>query len=57
MVAANLDRIERHRGTLTLDVRDKIGEQPLWDAANQRLIWCDNALGVIHEAKLDDSGG
>ena len=57
MVAARSESIERHRATLAIDTRDKIGEQPLWDERGQRLLWCDNALGVVHEAKPDDSGG
>lgn len=57
MVASRVPGIVRQRAQLALDTRDSIGEQPLWDAVKQRLLWCDNAIGVIHEAKSDQQGG
>jgi sugar lactone lactonase YvrE len=42
--------------TLSLDSGDTIGEGPAWDAAQERLLWSDNRLGIIHEARPDGSG-
>lgn len=36
---------------------DSIGEGPLWDAARQRLLWLDIAVGTLHEARADGQGG
>jgi sugar lactone lactonase YvrE len=41
---------------LAIDAGDTIGEGPTWDGASERLIWSDNASGVIHEAKADGRG-
>jgi sugar lactone lactonase YvrE len=43
--------------SVAVKVRDTIGEGPAWDAAAERLLWSDNATGVIHEAKADGKGG
>jgi sugar lactone lactonase YvrE len=39
------------RAELAIACADAIGEAPVWDAAGDRLLWVDHALGVIHEAK------
>jgi sugar lactone lactonase YvrE len=44
------------KAKLTIDSRDKIGEGPTWDGAQRRLLWSDNEVGIIHEAKLDGEG-
>ena len=41
---------------LAIDARDENGEGPAWDAAQQRLLWSDNATGVIHEATSEGPG-
>lgn len=46
-------KIDPMKATLAIDAKDKIGEQPVWDSAHKRLVWCDNAIGVIHEARLE----
>lgn len=30
-----------------------VGESPVWDAANGRLLWCDIPAGVIHTLDID----
>ncbi|MBD2820114.1 SMP-30/gluconolactonase/LRE family protein [Xenorhabdus sp. 42] len=40
--------------TLAIDARNIIGEGPLWDAGEARLLWCDNALGIVREAQSDN---
>jgi sugar lactone lactonase YvrE len=42
--------------TLALDSQDTIGEGPTWDAAQERLLWSDNHVGIIHEARSDGRG-
>jgi sugar lactone lactonase YvrE len=42
---------------LAIDARAKIGEAPVWDAAQQRLLWTDNEVGIIHEVKTNGQGG
>lgn len=42
---------------LVIDAHDYIGEGPAWDAAAGRLLWSDNAVGVIHEARADAATG
>jgi sugar lactone lactonase YvrE len=37
---------------LLINCRDTIGEGPIWDEPRQRLLWSDNATGLIHEARL-----
>lgn len=49
--------ISHLNATLTIDARDKIGEGPAWDAAAGRLLWSDNAAGIIHESRPDGAGG
>jgi sugar lactone lactonase YvrE len=44
------------KAKLAIDCRDTIGEGPAWDAAGRRLLWLDNAFGIVHEAKLDALG-
>jgi len=44
------------KATLAVDARDKNGEGPAWDANATRLLWSDNAMGIIHEGKTDGAG-
>lgn len=44
------------KAKLAIDARDTIGEGPTWDAAKGRLLWLDNTVGLIHEAKSDGAG-
>ncbi len=39
--------------TAVLDRHDALGEGPLWDAANERLVWCDISGRRIHELRRD----
>ncbi len=41
---------------LAIDAHDTVGEGPAWDAAGKRLLWSDNEHGIVHEARVDDSG-
>jgi sugar lactone lactonase YvrE len=45
------------KATLALDSRDTIGEGPAWDGVGGRLLWLDNAVGLIHEARPISGGG
>lgn len=36
---------------VALDSRDKLGEGPVWDAKQQRLLWQDHGAELIREAK------
>lgn len=49
--------IARATAQFTINARDRIGEGPAWDAAGGRLLWSDNELGIIHEARSDGAGG
>jgi len=42
--------------TPVLDRRDELGEGPAWDAANERLVWCDIHGRAIHELVRDGDG-
>jgi sugar lactone lactonase YvrE len=44
------------QATLAADVHNQIGEAPVWDAANQRLLWVDHVSGAIHELRSDGAG-
>ncbi|MDX7988427.1 SMP-30/gluconolactonase/LRE family protein [Xenorhabdus sp. 12] len=37
--------------TLAIDAKNTIGEGPLWDAEGERLLWCDNAHGIVQEVR------
>jgi sugar lactone lactonase YvrE len=39
------------KATLAVDCQDIIGEGPAWDSSRQRLLWCDNSVGLIHEGR------
>ena len=41
---------------LAVATQDIIGEGPIWDCSNDRLLWSDNAIGLVHEAKANASG-
>ncbi|PHM65447.1 gluconolactonase [Xenorhabdus stockiae] len=43
------------KATLAIDVKNTIGEGPLWDARGNRLLWCDNALGIVQEAQSNNN--
>lgn len=43
--------------TLAVDARDVIGEGPVWDARGQRLLWTDNAVGIVHVGHAVGAGG
>lgn len=45
------------KATVALDTRDLIGEAPVWDAAGQRLLWCDLEAGIVHAATPGNCGG
>jgi sugar lactone lactonase YvrE len=42
--------------TAVLDRHDVLGEGPAWDAANERLVWCDINGRAIHELVRDGDG-
>ena len=44
------------RAKLVIDAHDVIGEGPAWDRFGQRLLWLDNAVGLLHELKLGPEG-
>lgn len=48
--------VEQLKATLAIDTGDIIGEAPTWDAAKRRLLWSDNKIGIVHEAKPDSTG-
>jgi sugar lactone lactonase YvrE len=48
--------ITQFQAKLAIDARDAIGEGPTWDSAGRRLVWLDNAVGTVHEAKPDGEG-
>jgi sugar lactone lactonase YvrE len=41
---------------LIFDSQDYLGESPVWDATERRLLWSDNVQAVVHEARLDGAG-
>lgn len=45
------------KAKLIIDARDTIGEGPTWHSAQGRILWSDNKIGRIHEAKPDGVGG
>jgi sugar lactone lactonase YvrE len=45
------------RAHLAIDAKDRIGEAPAWDRAQQRLLWSDMEEGVVHEARANGKGG
>ncbi|AOH87231.1 hypothetical protein AWL63_24035 (plasmid) [Sphingomonas panacis] len=44
------------KATLAVNSRDMIGESPVWDILNDRVLWIDKASGTIHEGKADKDG-
>jgi sugar lactone lactonase YvrE len=49
--------ITRFSARLAIDSRDTLGEGPTWDVSGGRLLWSDNAVGIVHEARTDGEGG
>lgn len=49
--------VEQFKARLALPQRDQLGEGPVWDAAQNRLLWGDHASGIIREARPDGAGG
>jgi sugar lactone lactonase YvrE len=49
--------VARFTARLAIDAKDKIGEAPAWDDFEQRLLWSDMEIGIIHEARADGAGG
>jgi sugar lactone lactonase YvrE len=45
------NKLAEFEATLAVDSYDIIGEGPAWDETQQRVLWCDNSAGVVHEAK------
>jgi sugar lactone lactonase YvrE len=45
------------KATVAVERRDQLGEGPVWDAAQQRLLWQDHVAGIIREAKSDGAAG
>jgi sugar lactone lactonase YvrE len=45
------------KATLAVEARDKLGEGPVWDGPQQRLLWQDHGSGIIREARADGAGG
>lgn len=41
---------------LAIQSRDHVGEGPVWDARQKRLLWGDHATGAVHEARAGDDG-
>jgi sugar lactone lactonase YvrE len=48
--------IKQLKATLAVETRDKLGEGPVWDGSQQRLLWQDHGSGIIREARADGSG-
>jgi sugar lactone lactonase YvrE len=46
----------RINAKLAINSRDIIGEGPAWDGAGNRFLWTDNAVGAVHEARVDGRG-
>jgi sugar lactone lactonase YvrE len=49
--------VARFKAQVAIDAKDKIGEAPAWDRAQQRLLWSDMEDGILHEARGDGQGG
>jgi sugar lactone lactonase YvrE len=45
--------VESRSAELAIACGDGIGEAPVWDEAQQRLLWVDHFVGIIHEARYD----
>ena len=43
------------KAELAIHSRDLVGEAPIWDAEEQRLLWVDHQRGIVHEARSDGS--
>ena len=54
MVAAAMTVLAK--ATAVLDRHDVLGEGPAWDAANERLVWCDINGRQIHELRSGGDG-
>jgi sugar lactone lactonase YvrE len=49
--------IKQMKATLAVEDRDKLGEGPVWDGSQQRLLWQDHGSGIIREAKAAGANG
>lgn len=45
------------KAPIAVERRDQLGEGPVWDAGQQRLLWQDHVSGIIREAKADGAAG
>jgi len=45
--------VRERQMTLLVDERFGVGESPVWDADNNRLLWCDIPAGRIHALSLE----
>ena len=49
--------VKTQQAQLAINARNGIGDGPLWDAADRRLLWSDHQTGVVHEARSDGARG
>jgi sugar lactone lactonase YvrE len=52
-----MDEFTALNATLAVDCQDIIGEGPAWDRPRERILWCDNSVGLIHEARCTGYNG
>jgi sugar lactone lactonase YvrE len=49
--------ITQFSAELAINSRDLVGEGPVWNEAEKRALWTDNAVGIIHEAEFRGESG